>query len=192
MPAIERVLANLERVKRCGKGYVARCPAHEDRSASLSVCEADSGNALVHCFAGCSTRDIVAALGLRMGDLFARPLGEPEKRQRANKAVLRQVCTEGLVIVCAASHGATMNEVDRDRLRTAHARLRAALTLQDLQGASEVRRIADYAGQLLRGTALDEIETDRLTECVEWLSWLIAGQEKPGGKARLQGDSSYA
>ncbi len=186
------VLDHLEGVRKSGAGWIAKCPAHRDRSPSLSVCEADNGNALVHCFAGCSVRDIVAALGLKMGDLFAQKLGEPEKRQRASKAVLRQVCSEGLIVVIAASHGATLNADDHDRLRTAHARLRAALTLRDIQGASEIRRIADFAGQLLRGVPLDENETDRLTESVEWLSWLIADQEKPGGKARLQGEPQDA
>ena len=193
MAAIDRVLGELERVRPAGKGWIARCPAHEDRSASLSVSESDNGNALVHCFAGCSTRDIVAALGLRMSDLFARPLGEPERRQRASKAIMRQLCTEGIAVVCAASHvGATLNEADHDRLRTAHSRLRAALTLRDLQGATEVQRIADYAGRILRGTALDEDEIDALTACVAWLSWLLADEQKAGERTRPQGESSYA
>jgi hypothetical protein len=51
--------------------YVARCPGHEDRSPSLSVGEGVDGRALLHCFAGCTAADIVAALGLHMQDLFA-------------------------------------------------------------------------------------------------------------------------
>jgi hypothetical protein len=44
-----------------GRG-VMRCPAHEDRSPSMSWRLADDGRALVHCFAGCTFAEIVAAV----------------------------------------------------------------------------------------------------------------------------------
>lgn len=50
--------------------FTARCPAHEDRSPSLSVAEGADGRALLHCHAGCETAAIVAALGLSWSDLF--------------------------------------------------------------------------------------------------------------------------
>jgi len=53
-----------------GEDYSAKCPAHEDRSPSLSVATGDGGKVLLHCFAGCSHVDIVAALELRQSDLF--------------------------------------------------------------------------------------------------------------------------
>jgi putative DNA primase/helicase len=41
----------------------ARCPCHDDRSPSLSVRDGDEPwRILVHCFAGCDRRDILAAL----------------------------------------------------------------------------------------------------------------------------------
>jgi hypothetical protein len=64
-------LSRLERVRRSGSGWVARCPAHEDRSPSLSVREGGEGRVLVYCHAGCPTEDVVAAIGLTMRDLFA-------------------------------------------------------------------------------------------------------------------------
>ena len=48
---------------------MAFCPAHDDRNASLSVHVSD-GRILLHCHAGCSTEDVVNALGLTMSDLF--------------------------------------------------------------------------------------------------------------------------
>jgi len=48
---------------------MAFCPAHDDRNASLSVHVSD-GRILLHCNAGCSTEDVVNALGLTMSDLF--------------------------------------------------------------------------------------------------------------------------
>jgi hypothetical protein len=66
---IDEFVARLERRKPSGKGWTARCPAHEDRHASLSVSEGDDGRILVHCFAGCRPEEVVAALGLTMADL---------------------------------------------------------------------------------------------------------------------------
>ena len=50
--------------------YMCKCPAHEDRTASLSVREGDGGKILLHCMAGCSTGDVLRAMNLRMSDLF--------------------------------------------------------------------------------------------------------------------------
>jgi hypothetical protein len=60
---VRRVLSRLEAVRRSGAGWVARCPAHEDREPSLSIGIGRAGNVLLHCFAGCAFTDIVAALG---------------------------------------------------------------------------------------------------------------------------------
>lgn len=65
------LLDRLERVRKCGGGWIARCPAHEDKSASLSVADAD-GRVLIHCFAGCTPLAVVEAAGLRLQDLFER------------------------------------------------------------------------------------------------------------------------
>jgi hypothetical protein len=50
--------------------HTAHCPAHEDRSPSLSVCEGADGRALIHCHAYCEPDDVVRALGLQWPDLF--------------------------------------------------------------------------------------------------------------------------
>lgn len=64
-------LEKLEGVRETGeKEWQARCPAHDDNRASLSVaCEAD-GTILLMCHAGCETPDVVKAAGLKMSDLF--------------------------------------------------------------------------------------------------------------------------
>jgi hypothetical protein len=72
---VDRVLERLDRAKRSGKGWTARCPAHEDRTASLTVTEGDDGRALVHCHAGCGIGEIVAAIGLQLSDLFPETEG---------------------------------------------------------------------------------------------------------------------
>ncbi|MBL8989423.1 MAG: AAA family ATPase [Gemmatimonadetes bacterium] len=66
------VLCRLAGVRRSGQDYSARCPAHDDRTASLSVRTAE-GRTLLHCHAGCRPEAIVAALGMAMADLFDDP-----------------------------------------------------------------------------------------------------------------------
>ena len=54
---------------RVGRVFVAKCPAHDDRNASLSLAEAN-GRVLLRCFAGCPTETIVGKIGLSWKDLF--------------------------------------------------------------------------------------------------------------------------
>jgi hypothetical protein len=44
---------------------MARCPAHDDRTPSLSICDAEDNKVLVRCHAGCEQRDLIAALQSR-------------------------------------------------------------------------------------------------------------------------------
>jgi len=53
-----------------GKGYSARCPAHDDEKNSLSVDTGDDGRLLLHCHAGCPAADVVRAVGLTLRDLM--------------------------------------------------------------------------------------------------------------------------
>lgn len=51
--------------RRSGSRWVAKCPAHDDRSPSLSIAQASDGKLLVHCFSGCSQDAVVEALRAR-------------------------------------------------------------------------------------------------------------------------------
>lgn len=66
----ETLLDRLEHVRRSGDGWTARCPAHDDRNASLSVGVGDDGRTLVCCHAGCTVDAVVAAADLDVRDLF--------------------------------------------------------------------------------------------------------------------------
>src|SRR4030095_13884447 len=63
-------LRHLSSAKKTGDQWLARCPAHDDRTASLAVREGDDGRVLVHCHAGCATDAVLAALGLDDTALF--------------------------------------------------------------------------------------------------------------------------
>jgi len=65
MLTLDEVLARLERVTPSAGGYVARCPAHDDRNPSLSIREGDNCRVLLKCFAGCAYEAIINALGGR-------------------------------------------------------------------------------------------------------------------------------
>ncbi len=79
---VEELLSRLKGVKKCGTGWSAKCPAHEDRAASLSIAEGRDGRILLKCFSGCSIGEICTALGIAEKDLFAAPLPKPEKKER--------------------------------------------------------------------------------------------------------------
>ena len=48
-----------------GGGWMARCPAHDDREPSLSIGEADAGKVLIRCHAGCDQVAVIEALRAR-------------------------------------------------------------------------------------------------------------------------------
>lgn len=76
---MQLVLSKLTRVKSAGRQqWMARCPAHEDDTASLSLKAGSDGRVLMSCKASCLTVAVVAALGLRMSDLY------PPKEHRAS------------------------------------------------------------------------------------------------------------
>lgn len=75
MQPIDRFIAALEargcrpRRKSGGSG-IARCPAHDDKSPSLTFDEGVDGKVLFDCKTGCDRARVVEALGLEWGDLF--------------------------------------------------------------------------------------------------------------------------
>lgn len=130
----EKLLDRLEGVKKRGPDkWMARCPAHDDRGPSLSVCELPDERILVHCFSGCTAAEIVAAVGLKLDDLFPpREIqhAPPERRAFQAADALRGIAFEALVVVAAASAmiaGEPLAATDRERLLLASSRIQDAL-----------------------------------------------------------------
>jgi len=67
--ARELVLPRLEQVSRRNGYWIARCPAHDDDKASLTVTVGKDHPVVLKCFAGCAAEDIVIALGLTWTDV---------------------------------------------------------------------------------------------------------------------------
>ncbi len=136
---IDRLLSRLDSVRRAGSAYTAKCPAHSDRNASLSVSEADGGKVLLHCFAGCEPADVLAAVGFTLADLFPTRLrpSTPEERRAARFGALRAnwsaalgvLALESTIAVCACEtmlRGDSLDDTDRIRLHLAYDRIQAA------------------------------------------------------------------
>src|SRR6266481_2338979 len=79
---LRQILSRLQRVESTGTDHTARCPTHKDDNPSLHITKGEDGRVLLHCFAGCETKKIVKALGLKMKDLFPqKPRSKPADRE---------------------------------------------------------------------------------------------------------------
>jgi len=136
----DTLLSHLDGVRRTGVGrWLAKCPAHDDRQASLAIRELDDGRILLHDFAGCESEHVLSAVGLTFESLFPeRPIGEfkPERRPFPAADVLRAISLEALIVVLAASdiaNGKPLSEFDLERLKVASARISAAVEESGLE-----------------------------------------------------------
>ena len=80
---ISEVTKYFKNVKKTGQGYTALCPAHDDKTNSLSIGQGETGKLLLHCHAGCCLDDILKVAGLTTADIFPN---EP-KQERKIEAV---------------------------------------------------------------------------------------------------------
>lgn len=62
MSAAQIAAQSLHGASRSGGGWIACCPAHDDKNPSLSLRDGEDGALLVHCFAGCEAKVVLAAL----------------------------------------------------------------------------------------------------------------------------------
>jgi len=78
---IRDILPLLDQVKTVKPNqWKACCPAHADKTPSLSLKELDDGKVLIKCWSGCNVEDIIHALGLDLPCLFPPKL-EPLNSQ---------------------------------------------------------------------------------------------------------------
>jgi len=130
---VQTLLHSLDGTREVRPGvWQARCPAHDDKSPSLSVKETADGTVLVKCWAGCGAAEIVASVGLELGDLFPKPdrfdhSRMPNRNKRPWHAVdvLRALILEVTVVAVIAGklHNAGLTEDDANRLSLAMRRL---------------------------------------------------------------------
>lgn len=124
----EIILERLDMVRKTGSNkWIARCPAHQDGTPSLSVTEVSSGErVLIHCHAGCGALDILESVGLDWSALYP----EGENYSPLFKNTREQQAIDDMVVAIAQAKrakGERLSEQDKQaliqaKLRTVGAR----------------------------------------------------------------------
>ena len=115
----QTLLDSLTSVRESGKfQWMAKCPAHKDKTASLSIKE-DADRVLLHCFAGCGANEVLNAVGMKFEDLYPdHPYRRKEyTRPRISYSDAYQILNmEGLVLLHIAKDVERGQKVDTDRI----------------------------------------------------------------------------
>ncbi len=181
-PLLERVLTRLDHVRKSNDQWTARCPAHADRTPSLSISLGKDGKVLLHCFAGCTYDAIVQALGLQVADMFpdtatAYPRQKNTAQQRlslldiaqAKKLPWKFLCNLGIV---EEARGLRIPYYLADGTCASRYRIRTALTAKEgswwNKGAGD---ITPYGLEHLEAARKDEflIIVEGESDC--WTLW---------------------
>ena len=145
---LENLLSRLDKVRQHGREHEALCPAHDDRTPSLGIRETDDGTLLVKCRVGCSTHDVLAAVGLTPSDLY------PEHLRRGRKGAPLDPGAAARIEKAKAARRAQRAKELSSRIQDAHNAWNAAqpITIEDLAPAQVWAR--DYLTS--RGTGVLE------------------------------------
>lgn len=107
-PDIYSILNRLNKVRKAGDGkWSACCPAHADKSPSLSIRETEDGSILMHCFGGCSIDAVTGAIGMDVSDLFptienGTHAVKPTKERISLNSLISFLRNDLNLVVCAA------------------------------------------------------------------------------------------
>ena len=133
---IETLLERLERVEqKAPERWMASCPAHQDKTPSLSIRPADNGGILLYDFGGCDNDAICAAIGIRVADLMPNDQRRPFD-WRDNKTPIGDVLElldheSGVVWLCATQIrlGRPLTDEEYERVTMAARRIGDARAL---------------------------------------------------------------
>ena len=117
---IDALLNRLDGIRETGHGkYVARCPAHDDKSPSLAIKDCGDGRVLLHCFAGCETEDVLNAIGLTFSDVMPERIGGDHSYRPQSfdaRQVLATLDHESLVVAIIGADFLGHKEIDEPTL----------------------------------------------------------------------------
>lgn len=118
----DALLSRLEKVRGGNGRWMACCPAHDDRTPSLTIAEAGD-RVLIHCFGGCSPDAVVGAVGMSLSDLMpdeAPTNHEPARKMRIPAPdVLRAMAFSAAIVAVYAAdmaQGKKLSPEDKDKL----------------------------------------------------------------------------
>ncbi len=132
---VDAILSQCAMIRETGPGkFIARCPAHDDRSPSLAIRECNDGRVLLHCFAGCEVESVLTAIGLTFSELYPEKPGsdishKPVRQRFDARQVLATLDHELLVASIIGADFLEQKEIDEetwDRLGTAVHRINTA------------------------------------------------------------------
>jgi hypothetical protein len=136
MSAAQKLLDRLPRVRQTRPDhYIAGCPCCQSRHGRPIKVTTANYRVLLHAFCGCTTGDVLAALGLNLADLFDTPLAHhnlPPIRGGFNaRELIELVAHEATVawILIVDATGRTLTEAEQTRLGQAAARIGTAKAL---------------------------------------------------------------
>ncbi len=131
---IDALLSRLPKVKQTATGrWISPCPAHDDRTPSLSIRVLSDGQILLKDFGGCETQAVLDALGMTFADLYPERLGHhvrPTKSRIPASDLLLIVEEETLVASILAAdfqEKRSISEADCQRLAVCSQRLGKAV-----------------------------------------------------------------
>ena len=130
---LDKLLSCLDKVQRIGQDrWKACCPSHDDMSPSLAI-KNDEGRLLLHCFAGCETENVLAAIGLTFADIMlehATDTHVPKVRKPFYAGdVLKIILFEvRIVYLCAVdiANGRSLTPPEQERLLLSVSRINHA------------------------------------------------------------------
>lgn len=133
------LLQRLEGVRNTGNGWRACCPSCGGRNREVLSVTLGEKRVLVHCFAGCTSDEVLAAVGLTWKDIQPPrywPVSPDEKRKwrqaqrEAGFVVALETLAREIVVIQAASaqiaRWQPLSEEDDKRLQEAVRRINAA------------------------------------------------------------------
>lgn len=126
-------VARTLRAKKSGAGWTARCPAHDDKSPSLSISADWDGRPLVHCHAGCDQKVVWNAVK----EACAPEKSEHRSTLVAGRKIVNPIPTDAPSV---PSHPQLGPPTDRYRYSDEHGRTIGYQARWDLQdGKKELR-----------------------------------------------------
>ena len=131
--------------RKSSSGWQARCPAHDDRSPSLSIKEGSNGRPLIHCHSGCSQDEVIKAL--RERGLWAPERPESVERRR-NQIKLDRAKVVAAIAESDRESGLANTHSDSDKATVRDAEM--TLALANSQSGVESILLSDVTPEPLR------------------------------------------
>ena len=179
MTAYERLEAALPEGIRRG---MARCPAHDDTTASLSVKNGD-GKVLLHCHAGCPVDAVLEALGWSAADLY----DEPPAPRRDDGVIATYTYTD--------EHGAALFYVER-RLGKQFRQYHVAAGGDKVWNLNGVRRVPyrlpELLGAVRSGETVYVVEGEKDVHAIEAAGGVATCNPGGAGKWRAEYAGHFA